>query len=463
MRCLTLSESEISTRPHWSSKALVYHVYPLGLCGAPATAAAQAQPESRLNQFYDWIPYWQELGVNTVLFGPIFASGSHGYDTTDLFAIDPRLGSTEEFASLAKALHQAGLRLVLDGVFNHVGRDFFAFRELQNNPHSAYRHWFHIHEGRSAHGDPFAYDCWEGHDQLVRLNLQHPAVQEYLLGAVSHWIADYGIDGLRLDVAYCLDRDFLHRLAAHCRSLKPDFWLMGEIIHGDYRPLLAPLDAVTNYECYKGLWSSHKDRNCFEIAHSLQRLFGPGGSCQGRTLYNFADNHDVDRVASQLDEPDHLFSLYLMLMTMPGTPSLYYGSEWGLNARKNRGDDRPLRPALSLTQMVQQARQSELWNWIQRLARIRHQLTALQQGDYQELAIHPEQLAFARQREGAICLVAANLSPQPARIRLDRLPGAQGQAWRDLLDPGFGCQLRAGDELEVPARGGRILVPLANF
>ena len=444
---------------HWAEEALFYHVYPLGMCGAPAWAGDETGCVGRLEQLYAWIPYWQELGVDAILLGPIFASGSHGYDTSDFFHIDPRLGDANGFAGLVAALHRGGIKVVLDGVFNHVGRDFWAFRDVCADPEgSPYRDWFHLSTGRSADGDPFAYACWEGHQNLVRLNHGQAQVREHLLAAVSHWISDFGIDGLRLDVAYCLDPDFLTALAAHCRGLKPDFWLMGEIIHGDYRPLLSKLDSVTNYECHKGLWSSHKDRNCFEIAHSLQRHFGPGGISKGRALFNFADNHDVDRVASRLPDPAQLFSLYLLLLTMPGVPSLYYGSELGLTGSKAQSDDAPLRPPLAIDDAVAAAQRSSLFAWISKLAAIRRRLPALQSGAYQELAIRSEQFAFARETADSVCIAAINLSGQPASLRLDRMP--QGQAyglWRDLLEPAFVCEPAAG--LNLPPHGGRILVP----
>lgn len=451
-----VTEQERRRGPEWMARAIFYHVYALGMCGAPERADEEVVP--RLNQLYDWIPYWRELGVNTVLLGPISASESHGYDTTDLYAIDSRLGEGAGFGEWVREMHNQGLRVVLDGVFNHVGRGFFAFQDvLANSERSPYREWFLLSEGSSACGDPFSYACWEGHASLVKLNLRHAGVKAYLLGAISQWIEDYDIDGLRLDVAYCLEPDFLGQLAAHCRRLKPDFWLMGEIIHGDYRPLLAELDAVTNYECYKGLWSSHKDGNAFEIAHSLQRLFGTGGLCQGRLLYNFAENHDVDRVASRLDSPHQLFSLYLLLMTMPGIPSLYYGGELGLNASKSAGSDRALRPELRLEQ-ARQGADSALWGWIRRLAAIRLSQPALQTGDYQQIAIRSEQLAFVRENSAGVCLVAVNQATEPAGLRLAKLPERLSGSWRDLLEPGYSCHLLPGQQLALPATGGRILV-----
>ncbi len=220
----------------------------------------------------------------------------------------------------------------MDGVFNHVGRDFWAFRDLLSRPESSpYQSWFAGFQlgKRSPLGDPFWYEDWNGHYSLVKLNLAHPDVRSHLFQAIETWMREYRIDGLWLDAADVLDPSFIHDLGSFFRGLKPDFWMWGEIIHGDYRRWANPdmLDAVTNYEVCKGLHSSLNDRNYFEIACALNRQFGPNGLYRGLPLYNFADNHDVNRVASDLKHPDHLYPLYALLFSMPGVSSLYYGSE----------------------------------------------------------------------------------------------------------------------------------------
>jgi glycosidase len=223
------------------------------------------------------------------------------------------------------------MRLILDGVFNHVGRDFWAFRDvLSAREQSVYREWFAgLKFGESSpYHDPFTYEGWNGHYSLVKLNLHHPAVVQHLFDAVSLWVEEFNIDGLRLDAADSIDIEFLRKLADFCQNLRPDFWLMGEVVHGDYRHWAndQALDSVTNYECYKGLYSSHVDRNYFEIGYSLNRQFGPDGLYRHLPLYNFVDNHDVNRVMSYLKNPAHLYPLYCLLFTMPGIPSIYYGS-----------------------------------------------------------------------------------------------------------------------------------------
>jgi cyclomaltodextrinase len=436
------------------SDTLFYHVYPLGLCGAPANNPQDGVVVPRLRQLHDWIPHWQRLGVGGLYLGPVFASERHGYDTCDFGQVDSRLGDAHDLANLCAALDQAGIKVVLDGVFHHVGRGFWAFQDvLQHGPHSAYCDWFELNfSQRSPHGDPFAYACWEGHSELVKLNLSHPAVRQHLFDAIHQWRIRYGIKGLRLDVAYALPPDFLQALADFCRAEDPDFWLLGEVIHGDYRPFLQTLDSVTNYECYKGLWSSHNDHNYFEISYSLNRLFGPEGIYRGQQLYNFADNHDVNRVASQLHDPQHLYPLYLLLYTLPGLPSLYYGSEAALPGLRTSQDDRALRPALPWDSFAPTLEEHPLVTYLQRLWQIRTQVPALAHGDYQQVWVQHEQLAFLRQSEESCCVVVANMAAHETEAKLSLPPGQ----YRDMLSgETYTSDQRA---LSIPAYGGRILV-----
>lgn len=261
-----------------------------------------------------------------------------------LYLVDRRLGDDDTLGA-ADDLHRRGLRLILDGVFHHVGRDFWAFADVrERRERSAYRDWFFLDFDRaSPEGDPFAYEGWDGLYDLVKLNLDNPEVRDHLFAAVDHWIDRFRIDGLRLDAADRLDLGFQRDLARHLRARRPDFWLMGEVVHGDYRHWANPetLDATTNYECYKGLYSSHNDRNYFEIAYSLDRQSGPEGIYRDLALYTFADNHDVDRVASRLRDPAHLYPLHALLFTMPSVPSVYCGGEWGLPGRKAPDSDAP--------------------------------------------------------------------------------------------------------------------------
>lgn len=444
----------------WIRDAVFYHIYPLGFCGAPRRNDFCSPPVPRLDTLYGWLDHLQTLGVNALYLGPVFESTAHGYDTVDYYHVDRRLGTDETLVRLIEALHARGLRVILDGVFNHVGRNFWAFYDLrQRGERSPYRDWFyHLRFGeRSRYGDPFAYEGWNGHYSLVKLNLHNPAVREHLLGAVAVWLRDFGIDGLRLDAADHVDADFLRDLAAFCRDIRPDVWLMGEVVHGDYRQWAngAMLDSVTNYECYKGLYSSHVDRNYFEIAYSLDRQFGAEGIYRDLLLYAFADNHDVDRVASRLTNPAHLYPLYCLLLTMPGVPSIYYGSEWGIEGRKNNGSDAPLRPFLALDEVARTSPYRDLAGAIRRLIEVRRRLDALRSGGYRQLSLAHEQIVFARQTARDMVIVAVNAAdrpvpvefslPSPARRLVDELnPGAEffPEGAQVQIDPVPACWAR---------------------
>jgi glycosidase len=217
----------------WARDAFFYHIYPLGLCGAADIRNDHtAPPTPRLRRLWPWIGHLRALGVNALYLGPLFEAGTHGYDTADYYQVDRRLGDNALLAELVAALHAAGIRVILDAVFNHVGRDFWAFRDLQaRGAASPYRHWFAgLDFGRrSPYGDPFAYEGWHGHYDLVKLDLAQPDVRGHLFDAAESWIRDFTIDGLRLDAADCIDPAFLRDLAAHTRRQRPDFWLVGEV------------------------------------------------------------------------------------------------------------------------------------------------------------------------------------------------------------------------------------------
>jgi glycosidase len=425
---------------HWAFDSVFYHIYALGLCGAPRRNDSRSPVVPRLEQLYGWIGHLQNLGVNAVLLGPVFESSAHGYDTIDYYHVDRRLGSNQTLKEVICAFHENGIRVVLDAVFNHVGRDFWAFRDVRaNNERSGYCGWFHglNFRERSPLDDPFNYNGWAGHYDLVKLNLRNPEVKTHIFQAIEMWLDEFNLDGFRLDAVDCMDMGFLKELSTLCRSIRSDFWLMGEAVRGNYRTWTEgkTLDSVTNYECYKGLYSSHVDRNYFEIAYALNRQFGDGGLYCDIPLYNFADNHDVNRVASNLTNPAQLYTLYCLLFTMPGVPSIYYGSEWGLEGKRTNGDDTALRPSLDIATVSATSPHPNLCATIARLARIRLTSQALKYGNYRQLFINHEQLAFARKTEKECVLVAVNASSKPVSVEL-AVPDRYGVHLIDLLNPG---------------------------
>ncbi len=396
------------------NECIFYHIYPLGFCGAPQKNTGEA-PINRLDKIERWIPHMKSLGINALYLGPVFDSGFHGYDTHDFTKIDPRLGTNEDFKSLCKALDETGIHLILDGVFNHVGRGHFAFQDvLKNRESSPYCSWISglNFNGNNDRNDGLSYDNWAGHNTLVKLNLKNPQVREHLLSAVDMWIDEFGISGLRLDAADCIDHDFFRELRRRTLSKRPDFWLMGEITcASDYRVWMNDdmLHSVTNYECYKGLYSCLNTKNLFEIAHSFNRQFGgEWGLYKDKTLYSFVDNHDVSRIVNVLNRHEDLKNIYTLLYTMPGIPSIYYGSEWAISGKKERHSDAAMRPAIDVDNPNILDR--ELMEHLKTLAQVRHSSPALKYGSYESVQIMNEQLVFARSTDQDTRLVFMNIS-----------------------------------------------------
>ena len=400
----------------WAYESVFYQIYPLGFCGAPFEN--DGNQESRILKVIDWIPHIEKLEADAIYFSPIFESDTHGYNTRDYTKIDCRLGTNDDFKEVCDKLHEAGIKVVLDGVFNHVGRGFWAFQDvLKNRENSSYRDWFHIDfGGNSNYNDGLWYEGWEGNYDLVKLNLRNEAVIQHIFDAVKGWVQEFDIDGLRLDVAYCLDKDFLKRLRQFTDSLKEEFFIVGETLHGDYNQWTNDemCHSVTNYECYKGLFSSFNSMNMFEICHSLGRQFGPEDWTlyKGKHLLSFVDNHDVSRIASNLSNEKHLPLIYAMAFGMPGIPCVYYGSEWGAKAHKNEGD-----PALRAC--FEKPEFNELSEWISKLAQAKKNSKALNYGAYRSVVLTNHQCIFERACDGERVLVAINASDQPYTAHFD--------------------------------------------
>lgn len=400
----------------WAYESVFYQIYPLGFCGAPFEN--DGVPEHRILKVNDWIPHIEKLGANAIYFSPVFESDTHGYNTRDYTKIDTRLGTNEDFQSVCENLHKAGIKVVLDGVFNHVGRGFWAFQDvLEKRWDSPYKDWFHISfDGNSNYNDGLWYEGWEGNYDLVKLNLRNEDVIQHIFSCIKGWVEEFDIDGLRLDVAYCLDHDFLRRLRSFCDGLKPDFFLVGETLHGDYNQWMndSMLHSVTNYECYKGLYSSFNSMNMFEINHSLLRQFGPDNWTlyKGKHLLSFVDNHDVTRVASILSNENHLPLIYALAFGMPGIPCVYYGSEWGAKAKKEDGD-----PALRAC--FEKPEWNDLTTFISRLAEAKKHSDALNYGDFRSVLLTNRQCIFERKTDSEHVLVAINADDQSFMAHFD--------------------------------------------
>ena len=405
----------------WAYESVFYQIYPLGFCGAPFEN--DGIQEHRILKVIDWIPHIQKLGINAIYFSPVFESDTHGYNTRDYTKIDCRLGTNADFKQVCDALHAAGIKVVLDGVFNHVGRGFWAFQDvLKNRENSRYKDWFAriAFDGNSNYNDGLWYEGGEGNYDLVKLNLRNEEVIRHILSCVQGWVDEFDIDGLRLDVCYCLDRDFLKRLRSFANQVKPDFFLLGELLHGDYNQFVNDemCHSATNYECYKGLFSSFNSMNMFEIVHSLLRQFGPETWTlyKGKHLLSFVDNHDVSRIASNLTNEKHLPLIYAMAFGMPGIPCVYYGSEWGAKANKSEGD-----PALRAC--FDAPVENELTAWIAKLAAAKKNSHALNYGAFRSLVLTNRQCIFEREADGERVLVAVNADDQPYTAHFDARAG----------------------------------------
>ena len=402
----------------WYDEAVFYHIYPLGLAGAPKQND-YGEPVHRLNTLLPWVDHIKEIGGSALYIGPLFESVGHGYETTDYKKLDSRLGTNEDLTAFVAYCHDQGIKVIFDGVFNHTGRDFFAFKYIQaNRENSQYKDWYcNVNFwGNNEYNDGFSYDNWGGYNLLVKLNQKNPAVVDYICDVIRFWVSEFDVDGIRLDAADVLDFDFMKALRRTANEVKPDFWLMGEVIHGDYSRWVngETLHSVTNYTLHKALYSGHNDHNYFEIAHTVRRLQNMGTL----KLYNFVDNHDVERIYTKLTNKAHFAPVHVLLYTLPGVPSIYYGSEFGIEGRKEYGSDDSLRPALNIENYKDSVKTNPCTALIAALGKVRQAVPALSYGSYDELMLTNRQFAYARDLDGTRVIVSVNNDDAPAGMHL---------------------------------------------
>ena len=402
----------------WYDEAVFYHIYPLGLAGAPKQND-YGEPVHRLNTLLPWVDHIKEIGGSALYIGPLFESVGHGYETTDYKKLDSRLGTNEDLTAFVAYCHEQGIKVIFDGVFNHTGRDFFAFKDIQaNRENSQYKDWYcNVNFwGNNEYNDGFSYDNWGGYNILVKLNQKNPAVVDYICDVIRFWVSEFDVDGIRLDAADVLDFDFMKALRRTANEVKPDFWLMGEVIHGDYSRWVngETLHSVTNYTLHKALYSGHNDHNYFEIAHTVRRLQNMGTL----KLYNFVDNHDVERIYTKLTNKAHFAPVHVLLYTLPGVPSIYYGSEFGIEGRKEYGSDDSLRPALNIEDYKDSVKTNPCTALIAALGKVRQAVPALSYGSYDELMLTNRQFAYARDLDGTRVIVSVNNDDAPAGMHL---------------------------------------------
>ena len=438
----------------WYDGAVFYHIYPIGMTGAPRTNTFEAG-EHRLNKLLDWLPHIKAIGCDAIYIGPLFESVAHGYETADYKKLDSRLGDNNDFINFVKVCHESGIKVIVDGVFNHVGREFFAFKDLKEyRENSAYRDWFkNIHfDWNNDYNDGLYYDSWDGHGTLVNLNHQNPAVREYFLDVARFWISEFDIDGIRLDAADVLDFTFMRELRSVTDSCRQDFWLLGEVIHGDYTRWVnnEMLHSVTNYWLHKALYSGHNDHNYFEIAHTVKRCTDMGMHI-ANAFYNFVDNHDVARIITKLNNKAHFFPVHVLLYTLPGKPSIYYGSEFAIEGEKKPYADEILRPELKIEDYKDAVNTNENTKRIAALGNMRLDNQWVGEAGYRELLLTNRQYAFLREYGDKRLVAIVNNDDDNADIHLNingefteifsgekrnfdgnmhvNIPGNSGQVW----------------------------------
>ena len=443
----------------WYDEAIFYHIYPLGMVGAPKQNE-YGEPVERLNKILDWIPHIKSIGCNAIYIGPLFESVGHGYETTDYKKLDSRLGTNETLKNFVKECHAQGIRVIFDGVFNHTGRDFFAFKDLkENRENSKYKDWYcNVNFwGNNSYNDGFGYENWGGYDLLVKLNQKNPEVINYICDVIRFWVKEFDVDGIRLDAADVLDFDFMKALRNVANEVKPEFWLMGEVIHGDYVRWAnaETLHSVTNYHLHKALYSGYNDHNFFEIAHTVKRL---NDMCGGVfKLYSFVDNHDVERIMSKLSTPKGFAPVHILLYTLPGVPSIYYGSEFGVEGRKGCGSeaDTPLRPEMVYEDWTDAMEENAYKKLITALGKVRNQVKALSYGDYKEQNLTTRQYTYSRSYEGTTVVVMVNNDDNACTMHGSAPDGTYIGALSGRTITVSGGAFSA----EIPGNSGEIWVP----
>ena len=446
--------------PSWVAHAVWWQVYPLGFVGAEPESGklgTDAEPvRHRLGALHPWLDYAVELGASGLALGPVFAAQTHGYDTLDYFRIDPRLGDDADFDALIAAAHQRGLKVLLDGVFNHVGRGFPGFAQvLEQGPDAPRASWFRLTwpDGPWRPGVEPDYVSFEGHQQLVALNHAEPQVAEHVGAVIRHWL-ERGADGWRLDAAYAVPTSFWAQVLPPVRAAYPQAYLVGEVLHGDYAGYVreSGLDSVTQYELWKAVWSSLNDGNFFELAWALERhnelldTFVP---------LTFVGNHDVTRLASRLDDERHLAHALLVLLTVAGTPSVYYGDEQGFRGVKEEraGGDDEIRPAFPAGPDQLAAYGWPTYRLHQDLIGLRRRHPWLHSARTRPLQLNNQQLSYETTGDGGRLLVALNLSDEPAE-----LPVGGGRSIligeAVLMNPG-----QDDARVQLPGHGWAVLQP----
>lgn len=433
--------------PSWVRHAIFWHVYPLGFVGAFPAEHPPGPEEHRLGRLVEWLDHAVELGASGIALGPIFASRTHGYDTTDHYRIDPRLGDDGDFDRLVGEAHKRGLRVLLDGVFNHVGTDFERYRQVVDGADRNASSWFR--------GRPGRFHTFEGHGELITLNHRNAAVVDYVAGVMKHWLGR-GADGWRLDAAYAVPEEFWAQVLPRVRECHPDAWFVAEVIHGDYVGFVdgSGVDSVTQYELWKAMWSSLNDGNFHELDWALQRhneflsRFAP---------QTFVGNHDVTRIASRLERSEHLVHALVLLFTTGGVPTVYAGDELGYRGVKEErvGGDDAVRPEFGLPPAGLDDVGAEILRLHQYLIGLRRRHPWLHEATTTALHLTNRGYAYRTGHGGDSLIVALNIDDAPMPLPVASLIGGPAVLIGGTAAPPEGV----AEDVVVPAQGWLLLRP----
>lgn len=432
--------------PAWVKHAIWWHIYPLGFVGAFPTQDPPGPRERRLGRIVDWLDHAVELGTSGIALGPIFASRTHGYDTTDHYRIDPRLGEDTDFDRLVEEVHKRELRVLLDGVFNHVGTDFERYRQAVDGDAGAAA-WFR--------GRPGRFHTFEGHRELITLNHASPVVADYVVDVMRHWL-DRGADGWRLDAAYAVPEAFWAQVLPRVRQDHPEAWFVAEVIHGDYVGFVegSGVDSVTQYELWKAVWSSLNDGNFHELDWALQRHNGFLSRFAPQT---FVGNHDVTRIASRLDRSEHLAHALVLLFTTGGVPTVYAGDELGYRGVKEErvGGDDAVRPEFGSPPASLDDTGREVLTLHQYLIGLRRRNPWLHEATTTALHLQNKGYAYRTAHGDDALIVALNIDEEPMPLPIAELTGSRARLIGGTAAPPDDVV----DEVVVPAQGWLVLRP----
>lgn len=427
-----MSQGAARSGPSWVEHAIWWQVYPLGFVGAFPADQPPDVGEHRLRRLVDWLDHAIELGASGIALGPIFDSRTHGYDTTDHYRTDPRLGDAADFDYLVEQAHRRGLRVLLDGVFNHVGTDF-----------ACPENWL-------------SGSAFEGHAELRTLNHEDPEVADHVVGVMSHWLGR-GADGWRLDAAYTVPQHFWATVLPRVRQRYPEAWFVGELIHGDYAAVVeaATFDSATQYELWKAIWSSLNDGNFFELDWALQRhndflaTFAP---------LTFVGNHDVTRIASRLEHPAHLAHALVLLLTIGGVPTIYAGDEFGfLGIKEERyGGDDAVRPEFGSSPLPLDAHGADIWALHQYLIGLRRRRPWLHAATTSAVKLSNRSYVYRTRCGEDALLVALNIDDEPLGLSRKDL----GVRRVEVIAGSTAPPQEVTDTVVVEAHGWRILKPV---